>query len=145
MIEHADFLLRVGVAALAGLIVGLDREVKKKPLGARAYMLTSAASAAWFIITINLSIDLAARSDELNLDPTRLVQGLVGAIGFLGAGAIITTTDEGRLRGVASGAAIWGVGAIGLAAGAGYHFEALVLAVLIAIVLNVYDLVKREE
>ncbi|MEL7164386.1 MAG: MgtC/SapB family protein [Pseudomonadota bacterium] len=130
---------------MAGLIVGIDREIKHKPLGARAYILTSAASAAWIMITLDLAVIMVEAGEDIAVDPTRLVQGLVGALGFLGAGAIISTTSQGRLRGVASGAAIWAVGAIGLAAGAGMHAQALTLAVLVALVLNAYDVIVGDE
>ncbi|WP_425093510.1 MgtC/SapB family protein [Tropicimonas sp. S265A] len=145
MIDYSEFLVRVGAAAFCGLLVGIDREAKSKPLGARAYILTSAASAMWIIITLNFSLQVNGLEDDLNVDPTRLIQGLVGAIGFLGAGAIISTTETGRLRGVASGAAIWGVGAIGVACGMGFVLEALTLSVGYVVVLNLYDWIVGDE
>lgn len=145
MIDYPEILLRVAVAAACGILVGIDREIKSKPLGARAYVLTASASAMWMIITLNFSVEAADLHEDLKVDPTRLIQGLVGAIGFLGAGAIIGTTDAGRLRGVASGAAIWGVGAIGIACGLGFLIEAVTLAVLYFLVLNLYDLVVADD
>lgn len=139
-VEYWSFVLRVLVGAGCGLLVGIDREIKKKPLGARAFILTGAACAAWTATTINFSLDLADVDGSIGLDPTRLIQGIVGAIGFLGAGAIISTSDNGHLRGIASGAAIWGVGACGVAAGMGYLAEAATLAVFYFIILMGYDL-----
>ncbi|MXU65961.1 MgtC/SapB family protein [Oceanomicrobium pacificus] len=144
MVDYWDFLLRLGLALACGLIVGLDREFKHKPLGARTYMLTAMGCCAWMMLTQNYALGIAAGT-ELALDPTRLIQGLVGAIGFLGAGAIISSNSEGRLRGVASGTAIWGVGAMGVACGMGYWREALTLAVAFGVVLNVYDLVTEGD
>jgi len=88
-IETSDFFLRVILATLFGLIVGLDRQVKKKPLGAQAYMLISAGSAALMIVAINYGASAAAQDSSISVDPTRVVQGVLGGIGFLGAGAII--------------------------------------------------------
>ncbi len=139
-VENLEFVVRLLVAASCGLIVGIDREIKNKPLGARSYVLVSAGCAAWTMLTVSFSIETVEAFPDLNADPTRLIQGLVGAIGFLGAGAIISTSEQGRLRGVASGAAIWGVGAIGVACGLGMFTEALMLATLFFIVLNTYDL-----
>lgn len=146
-IDYWTFVQRILAAALCGLLVGVDREVKKKPLGARAFIMTSAACAAWTATTINFAIDLSDVDQQIGLDPTRLIQGIVGAIGFLGAGAIISTADNGHLRGVASGAAIWGVGATGVACGMGYIVEALTLAVFFFVVLFGYDLLfgRRES
>ncbi|MBT8456361.1 MAG: MgtC/SapB family protein [Rhodobacteraceae bacterium] len=138
-VDQTEFIFRVLIAAGCGLLVGIDREIKNKPLGARTYILVAAACAAWAMLTINFAIQSAQSFPDLNADPTRLIQGLVGAIGFLGAGAIISTSEEGRLRGVASGAAIWGVGAVGVACGLGYFIEALVLSALFFVVLNAYD------
>ena len=95
-VDYWDFLLRVGLAALCGLLVGFDREIKRKPIGARAFILTSATCATWTILTINFALDLSDVDNAIGLDPTRLIQGIVGAIGFIGAGAIISTTDNGQ-------------------------------------------------
>ncbi|MFK7763812.1 MAG: MgtC/SapB family protein [Roseobacter sp.] len=55
-VKETEFLTHLCAAALCGLIVGIDREVKRKPLGARTYVLVAVASAAWVMITINFSI-----------------------------------------------------------------------------------------
>jgi putative Mg2+ transporter-C (MgtC) family protein len=139
LIEFWDFALRVVFAGLCGCVVGIDREVKGKPLGARAYILVSIGSAALMVITLNFALGTLVSDPAINVDPTRMIQGLVGGIGFLGAGAIMSNTDSGRLRGVGSGAAIWAVGAIGVACGLGYLKEGAFLAVLIFLVLNMFD------
>lgn len=145
MIGFEEFLIRMCVAAACGLLVGIDREIKSKPLGARAYILTSSASAAWLMVTLNFSLEVVDIDNGISVDPSRVIQCLVGAIGFLGAGAIISTSGHGRLRGVASGAAIWGAGAIGIACGMGYLAEAVALSILYFIVLNVYDMIVGDE
>lgn len=142
MIEFPEFVLRVLFAGGCGLLVGVDREIKNKPLGAQAYLLVALASAALMVVTLNFSLGTLAEDDDLVMDPTRLIQGIVGGIGFLGAGAIMTNDESGRLRGVASGAAIWGAGVIGVACGLGYLKEAAFIAVLIFAILNLYGWVQ---
>jgi putative Mg2+ transporter-C (MgtC) family protein len=142
-VTASEFFLRLLASAVCGFIVGIDREIKHKPLGARTYVLVTAASAAWVMVTINFSIEAAEAFPDLNSDPTRVIQGLIGAIGFLGAGAIITQRENGRLRGVASGAAIWGSGVIGIACGLGYFVEAFATAALFFAILNAYDLLHN--
>ena len=142
MVEFPEFILRTIFAGGCGLLVGLDREIKNKPLGAQAYLLVSLSSAALMIITLNFSLGKPANDEDVMMDPTRLIQGIVGGIGFLGAGAIMTTDDSGRLRGVASGAAIWGAGAIGVACGLGYLKEAAFVSVLIFVILNIHGCVR---
>ncbi|MFL4471766.1 MgtC/SapB family protein [Tateyamaria armeniaca] len=144
MIVLTDFILRAVVAALLGLLIGLEREVKAKPLGVRAYMLVSLGSAGMMMVTMNFSLGTIASDPNVSIDPSRLIQGLVGGIGFLGAGAIISNSSDGRLRGVASGAAIWGVGGIGIACGLGYIAEAVILSVLTFVILTASDLLQKK-
>jgi len=141
MIEFTDFAFRTCFAGLCGLAVGLDREIKNKPLGARAYILVAMGSAALMTVTLNFSMSSIANDGDLTIDPTRLIQGIVGGIGFLGAGAIMSGDESGRLRGVGSGAAIWCSGAIGVASGLGYFAEAAFVAGLVFAVLNLHDLI----
>lgn len=139
MVEFPEFILRALFAGACGLLVGLDREIKNKPLGAHAYILVALGSASLMIVTLNFSLSSIANDGDMTIDPTRLIQGIVGGIGFLGAGAIMTGNDTNRLRGVGSGAAIWGAGAIGIACGLGYLKEAAFLAAVTFIILNLHD------
>lgn len=106
-------------------------------------MIVSGGAAALTMITIDYAIALASGPLEVAPDPLRAVQAIVGSIGFLGGGAILSSRNGGHLKGVASGAAIWGSGAIGVACGAGQIEQALVLAVTFFLVLNLYDLITR--
>lgn len=139
MIEFNEFVVRVLFAGCCGLIVGLDREIKGKPLGAGAYVLVAIGSAALMTVTLNFALSNMVEDEAIQSDPTRLIQGIVGGIGFLGAGAIMSPGSNGRLKGVGSGAAIWSVGSIGVACGLGFLKEAAFISVLIFVVLNVFD------
>ncbi|WP_313135898.1 MgtC/SapB family protein [Paracoccus jeotgali] len=136
MIELWEFILRVAVAAGCALLIGMDRSLKDKPLGAQAYIIVATGSAALIVMTLNFSLSAVANDNSLQMDPIRLISGIVGGIGFLGGGAIIKNQDDGHLRGAASGAAIWGAGAIGIACGLGYLAEAVIIAVLVFCVLG---------
>ena len=139
MVEFSEFMLRTLFAGGCGLLVGLDREIKNKPLGAHAYILVALGSAALMVVTLNFSLSTMADDQDMTVDPSRLIQGIVGGIGFLGAGAIMSSNDSKRLRGVGSGAAIWGAGAIGIACGLGYLAEAAFLAAVTFAILNLHD------
>ncbi len=139
MVDFGEFILRVLFSGGCGLVVGLDREIKGKPLGAGAYVLVAIGSAALMTVTLNFALSGLAEEDAITIDPIRLIQGIVGGIGFLGAGAIMSPNDNGRLKGVRSGAAIWAVGSIGVACGLGYLKEAAFISVLIFAVLNIFD------
>ncbi|WP_297341914.1 MgtC/SapB family protein [Pseudophaeobacter sp.] len=107
MIEITDFMLRAGVATALGFLIGFEREKKAKPLGIRTYMLIALGSAGLMMVTLNFSLSTIAGDPDMSVDPTRVIQGMLGGLGFLGGGAIISNTSDGRLRGVGSGAAIW--------------------------------------
>lgn len=139
MIDFTEFVIRVLFAGGCGLVVGLDREIKGKPLGAGAFVLVAIGSSALMALTLNFALSSMAEDEAMSIDPTRLIQGIVGGIGFLGAGAIMSPSKDGRLKGVRSGAAIWAVGAIGVACGLGFLKEAAFIATLIFIVLNIFD------
>lgn len=138
-----EFASRMLFAGLCGLVIGIDREVREKPMGAQAYILVAMSAAALMTVTLNFALSPFEDGRDLSLDPTRLIQGIVGGIGFLGAGAIMTKDGGSRLRGVGSGAAIWGAGAIGVACGLGYLKEAAFLSAMIFLVLNVYGALRR--
>tara|TARA_R110002072_G_scaffold103764_8_gene227626 strand:- start:1643 stop:2119 length:477 start_codon:yes stop_codon:yes gene_type:complete len=126
-----DFGLRLICALIAGGLLGLDREVRHRKIGIRTYMLVALGAAGFSILTIEFAATLA--ESDFNPDPTRIVQGIIGAIGFLGAGAIIQG-DE-RVGGMATAASLWVAGAVGMASGLGFFVHALVIATLAAIVL----------
>lgn len=144
MIELTDFMLRAGAATALGFLIGFEREKKSKPLGMRAYMLLALGSACLMMITLNFSLSALASDPELSIDPTRVIQGMLGGIGFLGGGAIISNSSDGRLRGFGSGAAIWAVGGIGIACGLGYLAEATFVAFLTFLILTLCDWLQHD-
>jgi putative Mg2+ transporter-C (MgtC) family protein len=129
--------LRLLLAAVLGFVIGLDRELKNRTLGLRSFMLVS-IGAALFSLSAQEIVHLF--EGEM-IDPTRVVQGIIGGIGFLGAGAIIQA--RGNIIGGTTGATTWMVGGIGMACGFGLYLHA-VLATLVAVfVLTVLGLAQR--
>ena len=113
--DQADWFLRLIFAVVAGGLLGLDREVRHRRIGVRTYMMVSLGSAIFVIVSIEMSLDMTAIS--LSADPTRAIQGLIGGLGFLGAGAIIQ--GDKRVGGMVTAASLWLAGSLGLAAGLG--------------------------
>src|SRR3954470_19353750 len=125
------FLVRCGVAALCGAMIGLERELKQKPAGFRTNILICAGSAMYMAIGV-----LLIRGENVSgVDPTRIAAQVVTGIGFLGAGCIIQ--QGGRITGLTTAATIWVVAAIGLVAGAGFPLLALISAVMVLLTLAV--------
>jgi putative Mg2+ transporter-C (MgtC) family protein len=120
----ADFVTRLAIATLAGLIIGFERQWHQKSAGLRTNGLVATGSAIYVLLSI--SITNAGTGDV-----TRIIGQVVSGIGFLGAGIIF---KEGlNVHGLSTAATIWCSAAIGCLAGAGFFTETLIstLAVLI--------------
>jgi putative Mg2+ transporter-C (MgtC) family protein len=128
-----DMATRLVAALLMGGILGLEREVKKKPAGLRTNMLVSLGSAT-FTVFIFAYAEALAQKGITGMDPTRIVEGIIGGLGFLGAGSIIQS--RGSVEGITTAATIWVVGAIGLCCGAGYYSLAAFTTVFSVFVLT---------
>jgi len=122
-------LTRLLLAALLGGVLGYEREQRGKAAGIRTHMLV-AMGAALFVLVPQLGGMAAA-------DVSRVIQGLVTGIGFLGAGAIIKHRDEEDVQGLTTAAGIWMTAAIGVACGLGRESTALLSALLALLVLAV--------
>jgi putative Mg2+ transporter-C (MgtC) family protein len=132
----SETLLRPLVALVCAGVLGLDRELRGKPAGLRTHMMVALGSAAFTITALQLFDHMRQQGDRwTGVDPIRVVSGIVGGIGFLGAGAIIQS--RGSVAGVTTAATIWVVGAIGVSCGAGYYRIAAVVAGYALIILVV--------
>lgn len=118
--------LRLIVAALLGGVLGFERETHGKSAGLRTHMLV-ALGAALFVIT-------PQQAGISETDITRVLQGLIAGIGFLGAGTIVKSEREEDVRGLTTAAGIWMTAAIGVAAGMGREATA-VLSTLLALAI----------
>lgn len=125
-IPIGEMILRLFIAAMCGMLIGWEREAQRKEAGLRTHMLVGLGSAAFMIAILELSIS-GDGGRGAAVDPSRVYQGLIGGIGFIGAGAIIQS--QGNVHGLTTGAGIWIVGAVGVACGQG----AFVLAILVAV------------
>ena len=119
------FLLRCGVAALCGALIGIERELRNKPAGFRTNILICLGA------SIYMSVGLLIPNGDV--DPTRIAAQVVTGIGFLGAGCIIQSGHD--VRGLTSAATIWVVASIGIVAGAGYPVLATIAALIVVLTL----------
>jgi putative Mg2+ transporter-C (MgtC) family protein len=126
--------LRLFVAALLGGLLGYQRELTGKSAGLRTHMLVT-LGAAFFVIVPQLE-------NMPTGDISRVVQGLIAGIGFLGGGAILKVTTEKEIYGLTTAAGIWMAAAIGVAAGFGRLGTAILAAGMSFLIL---DLVYRVE
>jgi putative Mg2+ transporter-C (MgtC) family protein len=114
VIDWSEILLRLGIATLAGAAIGLNRDLHGKPIGLRTLAIVCLASA--MVVTIaDLSDDVAKLSDATS----RVIQGILTGIGFLGAGVIMRTEAHTRVRGLTSAACTFLTACVGIVCGAG--------------------------
>ena len=132
--------LRLLAALVAGAMIGYERSYHGRPAGFRTHSLVCTASCLLMLVTVYEAHWVRAGSDLVQIDPTRMAQGIMTGIGFLGAGVII---KEGlSVRGLTTAASIWITAAIGILAGVGFYFP-LVLSV--ALTLGVLSLFRWIE
>lgn len=120
-------VVRLFVATLLGAIVGFQRERSKKPAGLRTHMLVSLGTA----IVVSACTAVGMTSDGLS----RVMQGIVTGIGFVGAGSILKLSQERRIKGLTTAAGLWITAAIGIAAGIGAIGLAVIATIFAVIVL----------
>lgn len=120
-------LIRVIAATLLGAVVGLQREKAGKPAGLRTHMLVSLGTAV---------VVLACSGSGMDMDGlSRVIQGIVTGIGFVGAGSILKLSNERDIQGLTTAAGLWMTAAIGVAVGLGSLGLALIGTVLTLSVL----------
>ncbi len=120
-------LVRLLLAALLGGVLGYEREQQGKAAGVRTHMLV-AMGAALFVLVPQLGGMALA-------DMSRVIQGIVAGIGFLGAGAIIKNRSEENVHGLTTAAGVWMTAAIGIACGLGRELTAVIGTLLALVVL----------
>ncbi|MDH5525991.1 MAG: MgtC/SapB family protein [Nitrospirota bacterium] len=119
--QYAETLIRLLLAVLAGSVVGLERTYHGRPAGFRTHTLVCVSSALLMQFTVYQWEVLAnAPLETVRVDPTRMAQGIMTGIGFLGAGVIM---KEGiTIRGLTTAASIWMIASIGVVLGMGMYF-----------------------
>ena len=125
-----DFLPKALLAIACGGLIGMERELKKKPAGFRTNILICLGSMLFMWLSSHVALAIAG---DRPADPGRIAAQVVTGIGFLGAGTIIQA--RGRVVGLTSAAMIWVVAAVGMSIGAGYHAIGVTTTGLILLVL----------
>src|SRR5213595_3986240 len=140
---HDDLVIigRVTGALVVGALIGFERTFHGRPAGFRTHALVCVASSLLMLVTVYQNQWMTiVPLDAIRTDPTRMAQGIMTGIGFLGAGVII---KEGlSVRGLTTAASIWITAAIGILAGIGFYFP---LVISVALTLGVLALFRWIE
>lgn len=138
-----DMLLRLGVAAFCGGVIGIERGKRRRAAGFRTHMLVCVGAALTMVLGTYLHVMIT--SGIWGLDPTyyrtdvsRFGAQVINGIGFIGAGTIIVTSRQ-QVKGMTTAAGLWAAACMGLAIGAGFYTAALIGCTLIVLVIVVFS------
>src|SRR6202049_1068527 len=139
--EHLVMTVRILGALAIGAAIGLERTFHGRPAGFRTHSLVCVASSLLMLVTVYQSEWMTEITiDAIRTDPTRMAQGIMTGIGFLGAGVIF---KEGlTVRGLTTAASIWITAALGILIGIGFYFPATVTTALVIFVLSIFRWVE---
>ena len=132
-----DLLVRLGTAAVLGLLLGLDREARGHAAGMRTHGIICFAAAAMTVSIISLYYQL----DGQRMDPLRIFEATGAFVGIIGAGLIVFS--KGRVKNLTTAAHLWLAAVIGIACGAGQWPLVVIGAVISVIMLTVLRVIER--
>jgi putative Mg2+ transporter-C (MgtC) family protein len=121
-----------------GFLIGIDRQLKHKPLGMKTSMVIAVASCLITIVSVEAAHKYAVPGQN-NMDPLRLAAQIVSGVGFIGAGVILRRQND-VISGLTTAAMVWAASALGIASGAGFYFEAAIAVVLIIVAVNLFPM-----
>jgi len=141
-VENAVMVARIFGALIVGALIGLERSFHGRPAGFRTHALVCVASALLMLVTVYQNEWMTQVATEaIRTDPTRMAQGIMTGIGFLGAGVIF---KEGlTVRGLTTAASIWVTSAIGILIGIGFWVAAVIGACATLAVLGGFRAIER--
>lgn len=135
--ETVRFLLRLLAAALFGAVIGYEREAAGKEAGLRTHMLVAIGAALFVLAAQTAGVEIG--------DLSRVIQGVITGIGFIGAGAILKRSATGTVHGLTTAAGVWLTAAVGVAVGLGELFGAALATVAAWLVLDVLGALERRR
>ena len=134
-------IIKLSIAALLGMILGLERELRRKPLGLKTITVICIASCLVTIVSIQSAYTFS-KPNHIQMDPLRLAAQIISGVGFLGAGVIMVKGMT--VTGLTTAAIIWGASGIGVSVGAGFWKEASIALILILLSVDCLpNLLKR--
>ncbi len=139
---YLDIALRLIASLVIGGLIGLERSYHGRPAGFRTHALVCLSTSLLMLVTVYETRWFpSVAQGRISLDPTRMAQGIMTGIGFLGAGTIM---KEGlSVRGLTTAASIWITAAIGILVGIGFYFPALFATVLTLGTLSVFRWIEN--
>lgn len=135
MTQVTQVCVRLFVAMILGGLLGYERGINERAAGLRTHMLVALGAALFVIAPQQAGMHIG--------DLSRVLQGIVAGIGFLGAGAIIKNYDKEQITGLTTAASIWATAAIGIAAGMGREMTAILSTLFALVILAVLPRIEQ--
>jgi len=135
VLEFDDIALRLGASALFGALIGINRDMQNKPIGARTLGLVGLGTATVAVSGIQFP-GMAENPDAASRVVQGIIQGVMTGISFIGAGVILRDARTKMVEGLTTAATVWVVAALGIACGLG-AWRSVAVAVPVALVLLV--------
>jgi putative Mg2+ transporter-C (MgtC) family protein len=136
LMTDLQILLRLTVALALSGAIGWEREASGKSAGLRTHMFVGMGAALFVALGGLLMRDFQDFGESVRFDPIRLIEAIVSAIGFLGAGTIFVAQGKDRVTGLTTAASLWATAAIGIAVGLEHYVLAIGSTVLVLVVLR---------
>ena len=139
--SHSLILAKMFLAMVLGFAIGLERELKGKPVGVKTCVIIAVTTCVLTIVSIQAAEFYAQVSENIRTDPMRLAAQVISGIGFLGAGVILRKSND-AISGLTTAAIIWAASGIGIATGAGFFFDAVIATAMILIAVRLGPLAQ---
>lgn len=139
---NLTILTKMSLAMLLGGLIGLERELKHKPVGVKTCIIIAVTTCILTIVSIKAAEHYAQVSENIRTDPMRLAAQVISGIGFLGAGVILRKNND-AISGLTTAAIIWAAAGIGIATGAGFFFDASVATLMILFAVRVGPAIQQ--
>jgi putative Mg2+ transporter-C (MgtC) family protein len=134
-LEFTDVIARLSAAALAGALIGINRDLAQNPIGARTLGLVALGAATVTVSAVQVQ-GMAENADALSRVVQGIIQGIMAGISFIGAGVILRNTQARTVEGLTTAASVWVTAALGIACGLG-AWTTVAVALVVALVLLV--------
>jgi putative Mg2+ transporter-C (MgtC) family protein len=148
MMELLDIVLRLSAATAAGMLLGLNRDMRDKPIGMRTLGLVALGTATVTISTVHFE-NLIDHPDALSRVVQGVIQGIMAGISFIGAGVILRDSETRSVEGLTTAATVWVTAALGIACGlAAWRIVGVALAlslVLLVVVAWIERVVPKKD
>jgi len=140
--EISDVIIRLGLAAVVGALIGINRDLTRKPMGSRTLALVALGAATVAIAAVRAP-GIGEDADALSRVIQGIVQGVMGGISFIGAGVILRNPAARSVDGLTTAAAVWATAALGIACALGEWILVMVGTFVALVILAIPSVAVR--